>query len=206
MSSALPAAPGHWRPAPRRPARPRLRTRAALMFAASAVLAGTVLGVLQLRGGAQPSAAQLTGYERAILPVVQDWGSVEMLGMRPAIADLQAGTGVPAATIEGEARAWRAALAHDRDRLRAVPAPAGLAAAAALFDRAISRYLDAAALFQQATVVTGAVRTALIDQGIAAAQDGDGQFDDASLLIQRARARLHLGVDANFPDHGGISR
>jgi hypothetical protein len=55
----------------------------------------------------QPTAAQLAAYERAILPTVRDWGSIEVQGMQPAIDDLRSGHGVPAPGIQTEARSCK---------------------------------------------------------------------------------------------------
>lgn len=190
---------GHGRGAPVAAAVPLVV--AGLMVVA---VVGGMLETSTRRAPAGPSAAEvaaLTAYEKAILPIVRDWGSVEMLGMRPAVADLQAGTGVPAATVAVEAAAWRSALELDRVKLRAVKPPRSLREASGLFDAAIVRYLDAADLFRRAALSPASARGRLIAAGIAAAEAGDRVYDDASAVIQAARSRLGLTPSADFPDH-----
>ena len=149
----------------------------------------------------QPTAAQLSAYEQAILPTVRDWGSVEVEGMQPAINDLRAGTGVPAAAIVTEASAWQGALRLDRTKLQAVTPPRGLARCATLFDQAIVKYLAAAATFgPAASTPPGAARTVLIDAGVALAKEGDQLYNQASALIQAAHRRLGQSPTPDFPN------
>jgi hypothetical protein len=149
---------------------------------------------------ARPSAGQLAAYEQAILPTVQDWGSIEVQGIQPAIADLRSGHGVPAHATVLEAQAWQHALQADRAKLSAVSAPPGLTGVPGLFDRSIARYLDAAALFGRAAAASSARRGPLIDAGVVAARDGDRLYDQASALLQAAHRRLGQSPTPNFPD------
>jgi hypothetical protein len=149
----------------------------------------------------QPTAAQLSAYEQAILPIVRDWGSVEVQGMQPAIDDLRSGTGVPAVAIGTEARAWQGALQLDRRKLQAVTPPSGLSDCATLFDQSIAKYLAAAATFGRAAATPrGPRRDALINAGVTTAKDGDGLYDQASALIQAAHRRLGQSPTPDFPD------
>jgi hypothetical protein len=175
------------------------RGRLAAALAVSAVVSAACTGGTPHRP--QPSAGELAAYEKAILPIVQDWGSIEVEGMQPAVDDLRSGTGVPAVSIGGEARAWRSALQADRAKLAAVSAPPGLSDAPPLFDRSISAYLDAAQLFGRAAAApAGPRRNALIDAGVAAAKTGDRLYDAASALIQAAHRRLGQSPSPDFPN------
>ena len=149
----------------------------------------------------QPTAAQLSAYEQAILPTVRDWGSVEVEGMQPAVNDLRAGTGVPATAIATEATAWQGALRLDRTKLQAVKPPAGLGRCATLFDQAIGKYLSAAATFGQAAATPpGAARGRLINAGVATAKDGDRLYNEASAILQAAHRRLGQSPTPDFPN------
>jgi hypothetical protein len=150
----------------------------------------------------RPSAQQLAAYEKAILPTVRDWGSIEVLGMRPAVADLRSGSGVPASAVEVEARAWVSSLRLDRDKLRAVSPPPGLDEAARFFDEAMERYLEAATLFGRAAAApAGESRRKLIDDGTAAAAAGASTYNRASVVLQQAHRRLGQSPSPDFPDH-----
>lgn len=151
-----------------------------------------------------PSAAQLAAYENAILPTVQDWGSVVVLGMRPAVGDLRgpSAAALPRSLVIPQAQAWAAALRADREKLRAVPVQPGLDAAARLFDRSLLRYLDAAALFGRAAALSPAAGTRYVDAGVAAATAGDRLYNQASALLQAAHRRLGQPANPNFPNRG----
>ncbi|MHB8450376.1 MAG: hypothetical protein ACYDAQ_08010 [Mycobacteriales bacterium] len=151
-----------------------------------------------------PTRGQLLAYESAITPAVRDWGSIEMLGMRPALGDLASGQGVPPAAIVMESRAWVAALGHDRAMLRAAPDPGQLTVIAAGLDQAMVDYLRAATLFGQGAGHPAA-RSAFLQAGVSAAMAGDSAFDDSTYLLQTDRVRLGLAISPDFPDHPGLT-
>jgi hypothetical protein len=145
--------------------------------------------------------AAVVRYQQAILPYVQEWGRIEILGMRPAVADLQSGNGVPAAAIATEADAWTAGLGEIRDQLHAIQTPPELRPAASLFDRAIVQYLAAAQLFGEAARATPADRPSLIATGRADVHAGTRLYNQAALVLQSVRHRAGLPKSPDFPDH-----
>jgi hypothetical protein len=149
------------------------------------------------------STAELLAYERALLPVAKDWGSIEVLGMRPAVADLQAGGALGRPDLVAtQARAWRAALQVDRDKLRALRPPAAARSVGPLLDRAMALYLDAASSFLLAATGPAAERTGHVDRGIEQARRGARLYNEASAVLQAARRARGLPPTADFPDVG----
>jgi hypothetical protein len=146
-----------------------------------------VAAVAALATAAPPAASSsstrdaLAAYQERVVPVVKDWGSIEVLGMRPAIADLRAGDelGAPA-VVAAEARAWRAGLSKDRAALASARPPAELADAARLLDRAMAGYLRATDLFLAATGAVGSSRARLVEEGIRTVSAGARTYDEAS--------------------------
>ena len=165
------------------------------------LLAGLVVALRDNSGSGTVSASSLQAWQAAIIPPVQHWGRIEILGMRPAISDLRAGTGVPAVTIAGEAAAWRSGLSEVRRQMDAATPPVQLVGAARLFDQALALYLQAADTVAGAASGPAATRLALIDQAVRTAMRGDCAYDSASVVLQRARVAAGLGVTADFPDH-----
>jgi hypothetical protein len=178
------------------------RTVVAAMAAGVVAVVAVVVAAVVLRAADDdgPSRAEVETYEEAILPLVREWGRIEVQGMRPAVADLQSGEGVPAATVAGEARAWHAAFERLRSQLRAVAAPEGMEEVAHGFDRAMADYLEAAATFEQAASAADAEeRSRLVDRGITVVQRGADRYDDASALLQEARRSVGLPPTDDFP-------
>jgi hypothetical protein len=177
------------------------------ILALVAVLAVAAVAAVTLADRSTPTAtpvtaAEVTGYQQALLPIAQEWGSVEVLGMQPAVSDLVSGKGVPPETIRGEAAAWRSTFTTNRTKLHAISTPPALRQATALFDRALLRYIDAARLLGDAAALpAGKSRLAAVDRGIAAARDGDRLYNEASMLLQRVRHRVGLEGTTDFPDH-----
>lgn len=191
------------------------RLRAPRRAALALVVAGLLLTYLlpavaeQVRGGPdlQPpavTAPELVAYEEALTPVVTDWGSIEILGMRPAIADLRAGTelGRPE-LVAVQARAWRAALDLDRRKLIDLSPPKALRQTHELLLDSMDHYLAATASFLAATAAEAADRERLIDEGIRQAKDGAQVYNQASTLLQAERRQLGLGPSPTFPDAAG---
>ncbi|MDQ3758270.1 MAG: hypothetical protein M3394_10525 [Actinomycetota bacterium] len=141
-------------------------------------------------------------YEKAILPIVSEWGRIEVQGMRPAISDLRTdGEGVPPDAIVTEAQAWQSALQGIRRRLAEQRPPSSLRPAARLFDQAVVRYLEAAEAFEQAARATGDAREAGIADGIDRVREGSRLYNEASMDLQAARRRAGLEPTPDFPDH-----
>jgi hypothetical protein len=176
--------------------------RAAIGIVALLLAAGAVTAGLVLNRGSDLRAPTIERYQKAMLPLVTEWGKIEIQGMRPAISDLSSGEGVPASLIGGEARAWQGGLTDLRAKIQKVAAPKQLAQASALFDQSIAKYLDAAVTFEHAADgPEGDARTKAIDQGIKLASDGAAIYNRASLIIQSARHRAGLPPSPDFPDH-----
>lgn len=176
--------------------------RGLLIVAALLVIAAAVVLVVARRDGG-PSKAQVLQYQDDILELVQEWGRIEVQGMRPAIADLRTeGEGIPAETIAGEARAWQAGLGRIRSDLRSVDVPDGLEEVAAGFDAAMGPYLEAAATFERAAAAAdAATREQLIEDGVEQVRRGARRYNEASMLLQAARRRVGLPPTDDFPDH-----
>lgn len=170
----------------------------------AALVAALVLAIVLPSGGrSHPSAKAVQRYENAILAPVKDWGSVEILGMRPSVKDLVGGGGpdtLPATAVITESRAWQAAFAHDRALIAAVRPPAGLGRCRGLFLRALDRYVEAAQGFGRAAAVPLAQRRPIVETAITAATEGDTLFDQASGVLQRARLAAGLDISPNFPN------
>lgn len=170
----------------------------ALVVALAAGLAAAVAG----RDAGGLTRAQVAGYQADLLPIAQEWGRIEIQGMRPAIGDLVSGEGVPPETVAGEARAWSAGLEALDRKLAALEAtaPGPLRDATARFRAAMVEYLAAARTFERAATATdGDRRLALVDEGIEAAQRGARAYNEASVLLQDARARVGLAPTPDFP-------
>lgn len=178
--------------------RPRLLVTAALVVV---LVAALLLAVLVPSGGSShPSAAAVQRYEARILAPVKDWGSVEVLGMRPSVSDLLGGKGaLPAAAVVAESRAWVSAFAHDRALIAAVRPPKGLGRCRGLLLRALDKYSDAARAFGRAAATPLAQRRPLIEVAVSIATDGDTLFDQGAAVLQRARVAAGLGISPDFP-------
>jgi hypothetical protein len=160
-----------------------------------------------LGGGGSANKAdrkKLLAYEAKLVPLVKNWGKIEIDGMRPAIADLASGPGntsVPPEAIAGEARAWQEGLTQIRADMTKLTPPASLKRAAELFDQSIVKYLAAAKSFEQAASSTGEAQKKGIEAGSRQAGDGATIYNDASLLLQRARHKVGLPTSPDFPDY-----
>lgn len=191
-------------PAPLDERRPRrVRRRGVIGLAVLVLLAGVTALAVSARNDERKAEEReaLVAFQDKLVPLAQEWGRIEVQGMRPAIADLQSGEGVPAATIAGEARAWQAGLEGLRTKISELDPPASLTRAMAVFDRAMGRYIDAAAAFEAAADGPAESRQAGIERGVEAALEGARLYNEASLLLQRARQRLGLPPTADFPNH-----
>jgi len=165
-------------------------------------MVGLAVVFLGVRGDESAAPApSVQAWQAEIMPPVQHWGQIEILGMRPAISDLRAGTGVPAITVAGEARAWQSGLRDVRSGMDAAHPPAGLLAAARLFDQALALYLQAAETIERAASGPVEARVALIDRAVSTAMQADCVYDSASAVLQQARIEAGLGTTADFPDH-----
>ena len=164
------------------------------------LLAVLLVAVFVPSGGHKhASAAAVTRYENAILGPVKDWGSVEILGMRPSIPDLLGAKGaLPASAVVAESKAWLSAFAHDRQLIAGVQPPIGLGPCRALLLQALDKYADAARAFGQAAQTPAAQRRSVIQVGIDAATAGDTLFNQASAILQQARLDAGLPISPNF--------
>lgn len=178
----------------------RARLITSVVIAVALVTALLLVIVVPSGGRPHPSAAAIKRYEKAILGPVRDWGSVEILGMRPTIHDLLGEKGaLPAQAIVVESNAWLAKFAHDRALIAAVRPPAGLGRCRGGFLRALDKYSEAARTFGRAAATPLAQRRPLIDAGIDSATAGDQLFDQASAVLQRARLDAGLQLSPDFP-------
>lgn len=148
------------------------------------------------------TATEVSAYQKELFPLAEEWGRIEIQGMRAAIGDLSDGDaeGVPAVTIAGEARAWQASLIDLRKRIAALTPPEPLVPAERLFDRAIVRYIDAAIEFEKAADGPETQRQVGIERGIEAALDGARLYNEASMVLQRVRKSVGLPETPDFPN------
>jgi hypothetical protein len=147
------------------------------------------------------SATAIKRYEKAIIGPVKDWGSVEILGMRPSVPDLLGAKGaLPPSAVITESQAWLSAFAHDRALIAAVHPPVGLGPCRGLMLRALDKYSEAARTFGRAAATPLARRRPVIEAGIASATAGDALFDRASAVLQRARHDAGLPPSTDFPN------
>jgi hypothetical protein len=182
--------------------RARRSRRRVVAVVAVLALAGAGAAVAAFVADDEPSltAKQLVAYQAAIHPPLSDGGRTVEQGMKPALADITDGGQVPVSAIAAESDRWVADLNAVRAKVAAVPPPGELRDAAALFDRALERYVAAAAAFGRAARAPVEQRQALLDEGIASAREADRTYDDASRVIQQWRRRLGLGATSDFPD------
>lgn len=167
-----------------------------------AVAAGGIAVIALTAGGGDdgPDPKAIEAYQAKLLPLVQDWGRIEVQGMRPAIADLVSGEGVPPETVAGEARAWHAGFVDLRAKIAALDPPPELQPVEDQFDDAMQHYLDSALAFEQAADGPAEARTAGIEKGIAAAKEGARLYNEASMVLQRVRRAAGLPTSPDFPD------
>lgn len=168
------------------------------------LLSGAAALAVLLPGGSSSdgnrSTQAVVAYQARVLPIVKDWGSVEVLGMRPAVSDLRAGTALARPeVVAAQARAWRASFNTDRARLAALTPPTELRSMASLMDDSLRLYLEAVDRFLDATKATGAQRRALIDQAISTVREGASVYDRASEVLHRVRKSHGLPLTQEFP-------
>ncbi|HZS13146.1 MAG TPA: hypothetical protein VFC09_00980 [Candidatus Dormibacteraeota bacterium] len=149
-------------------------------------------------GTVAPTSLDVERYDSAIRAPVQHWGKIAALGMRPALADLVSGQGVPPSLIAGEARAWQDGLNQVQQQMHAVPVPASLRSAADGFDQALQAYLHAAQLFEQAAA-GGSDAQGLMHVGADALTRADCVYDDAAVAVQAALRAAGLAADPGLP-------
>ncbi|HVF73773.1 MAG TPA: hypothetical protein VM938_01890 [Acidimicrobiales bacterium] len=183
------------------PPKPTGKSRRLVLGAVVVLALAVGVGVLVAPRNDRPSAREVEALQEALRGPTQHWGRLEIQGMRAAVADLQAPEGVPDELIGGEARAWQSSLSDIAGRIEGIRTSDDLRPIVTAFRRAVDPYLDAARLFEQATTVTGAERTALIERGAAAAQQGAVLYNEASMQLQAARRRAGLPPTTDFPDH-----
>lgn len=178
-------------------ARPRRRIRPAVRALVVLAVVGGVLAAV-LSSEAPPDPAEVQAFTTGLVPIVQDWGAVEILGMRPAVADLRDGTGVPPITIVTEAQAWQAAFdGYERD-LEALGTPRGLEDVVAQLRLSLSRYRDAAAAFEAAAAAAAEGQAFDLDVGIDAASEGAETFDDAVATLNLVRRAVGLDPEPSL--------
>ena len=167
----------------------------------------TATALLVADGDDGPSATEIERLTTALQDAARPWGRIEVQGMRPAIADLGSGEGVPPETVAGEARAWQEGLRDVAAQLDRIRTTKGLRKIVLSFRRALERYQEAARLFEQAAEAPSDRRQGLLDRGIAEAGEGARLYNEASMELQAARRRAGLPISSDFPDHpAGQSR
>lgn len=163
-----------------------------LLAAAMAAVVAAVAVAPSRAGDRRLDRAAADGYDDALRPIVDEWGRIEVQGMRPAVADLRAGDGVPAEAIAGEAAAWAAAFRAIDERLSSLVVPRALASAHADLRSALRDYAVASQRFEAAAYAEGSERERAIDGGVAMAARGADRFDLALARVDRARADAGL--------------
>jgi hypothetical protein len=146
------------------------------------------------------TSAQLVGYTDAVLPALRTGGAVVEQQMKPALVDFPTATGAMAAKLASDAASWADQLGSVREQVAAVTPPAELQGAAAGFDGALAKYIEAARQFRVAVLTPRGGRGAELQRGYTLATEADDTYDDASAIIQDWRRRLGLGATPDFPD------
>ena len=179
-------------------ARPTLRWVVGVTLAFG-VLVSTVIVFAVTDRPAKLSAGEVDTYTSAMAEIASEWGSIEVLGMRPAVADLQRGEGLPPITIVTQSEAWRSSFDGLGRDLEVMEVPDGLAATHDLFVAALVRYDDAAREFGSAAGRAARGETFEVAAGIRAAKEGAELFDRAAQSLQEARVRAGLAHHPAFP-------
>jgi len=148
---------------------------------------------------AHPDTAALTAYTAALASPTKEGGRIVQQEMKPSLGEFEQGQ-LSAADFVVRARGWQLELARVRDLIDHVSVPPGIAAAGPLFHQAMQAYVDAAKLFEQAGEAPAADRPAALQRAVAAARGADGEFDQASAVVQRALRNAGLQPDHNLPD------
>jgi hypothetical protein len=138
--------------------------------------------------------AALVSWEAAIQPLVSSGGQVVALGPRTSIAQLQEHK-VTDVEMRTMASGWVRRLSELQQRIAAVPTPGSLRTAHDLLGRAMSGYVTASRDVLEATSVTGARRTQLLQAAAAAGKAADHSYDLAVAAIAAQRAELSLPTD-----------
>jgi hypothetical protein len=138
-------------------------------------------------------------YEARTIAIVKDWGSIEVLGMQPAIRDLRPGSGVTAEAFDTEVQAWTSALTKDKEQYDAIPVPPRLGEFRSSVDSALDAYLGVARTLGRAAAASGTRRAALINEAVKAGAAGDAIFDRGVAALQRARRELGLPPNPDYP-------
>jgi hypothetical protein len=171
-----------------------------LALVGAIVLLGVAAVAFQQTSAAS-ARTNVESYQAGLQPLTQRWGKLEILGMRPAVADLQDGTGVPAPMISAEADAWHGELRSIQTGMQRLDPPPALQPANAMFEQALQKYLDAARTFGQAAAGPPSGRDKLIQSGASMAHEGDVLYNRASMLLQKARTDAGLPTTSDYPDH-----
>ena len=192
--------------------RGRVRGRAsvAVMAAVAAVVFGalvTVSVVAERDSGSRQSpsprvssaAGALVAYADAIHPGAELAGRVIVNGIRPDIADFEAGR-ISVAVWNLDMRTRQRELTAAQAFFDDAVVPQSVGDAPVWFRRAFADYQRAVRLFLAAGATEGAERAALIDHGASAGEAGDRAFDRGTARIQAARRALGLGADSRFSD------
>jgi hypothetical protein len=148
---------------------------------------------------AHPDTAALSDYTAALASPTKEGGRIVQQEMKPSLGEFEQGQ-LSAADFVVRARGWQLELARVRDLIDHLSVPPGIAAAGPLFHQAMQAYIDAAKLFEQAGEAPAADRPAALQHAVDAARKADGEFDQASAVVQRALRNAGLQPDHNLPD------
>lgn len=143
----------------------------------------------------------MVAFQDKLTPIVQEWGKIEVQGMKPAISDLVSGQGVPPEMVGGEARAWQSGLLDLQHKLQALQTPTLLADCKRGFEQALVKYIEAAKLFEKAADGPAPQRQTTVNKGIDAATAGDRIYNEASMSLQAVRHEVGLPTTPDYPDH-----
>jgi hypothetical protein len=174
-------------------------TVVALSVVAAAAVAAAVASAISPPPAAVASASQLTAYQSAIAPQLQNAGAMVEGEIKPSIGSLEDGSLTVAAFIK-RASSWQARFERARVALAAVVAPPALTDAALDFDRAFAAYRDAARLLGQVPAsTTPAGASSGVAPGVSAAKQADALFNQAAAIIQKQRATDGLSPATDLP-------
>ena len=169
------------------------------------LVAGGLVALLVVMGSSggspppKPDAAALTAYTTALRPPTSEGGRIVQQEMKPSLSEFGSGT-VDGPTFAARARGWQLALARVRDDIDKIAVPPSIPSAGPLFHDAMTAYVHAAQLFEQAGTAPADRRQSAVDAAIAAARAADQAFDRAAVVVQRALRAAGLPPDSALPN------
>lgn len=172
----------------------------ALVAVPAALVLLIVVGVLASQKASHGGGAQraLEQYEAAIAPAVEQAGKAIVAGIRPDLADFEAGR-ISAQVWQENLRVHRATFERARATIARARAPDEIDDAPAWFDESMQLYVEATRVLERAGTMDGQGRVELLEAGATIGERADGLFDRGAARIQAARQAHGLPPSARLP-------